>query len=285
MDTAAGGLSEGTSAVAQVGAHIARQLYSQGVSALTNGAAAAKGAASDLGDGPFGRAFKALWRPTDRLGQSRLLTPRKTIIGSGLRQHCPTPPRPGRPCLLRTPRTSSCGARTKTCTKRRPRRQPRCCYRSRVCRVGSTAWRKPAKRSSTPLYATATQSRLWTSGLDTTRTPKSPHQKALKSRRALSVQRTSRFPSIKRLTFQKTENPRQRRPRVRTVRVHRRRHRARTPAPPMGLAPTVRVHRRRHRARTPAARRRLPRTVRLCRRRPRARMARVLRRPYRRRRR
>lgn len=70
METAAGGLSEGTSAVAQVGAHIAPQLYSQGVSALTNGAAAAKGAASDLGDGPFGRAFKALWRPTDRLGQS-----------------------------------------------------------------------------------------------------------------------------------------------------------------------------------------------------------------------
>src|SRR5271166_1002809 len=70
MDTAADGVGEGASAGARAGAHVAHQLYSQGVSALTNGAAAAKGAVTDLGDGPFGRAFKALWRPTNRLGQS-----------------------------------------------------------------------------------------------------------------------------------------------------------------------------------------------------------------------
>lgn len=70
MDFAAGGVSEGASEAARAGAHIARQLYTQGVSALTDGAAADKKAASDLGDGPFGRALKQAWRPAEQLGRS-----------------------------------------------------------------------------------------------------------------------------------------------------------------------------------------------------------------------
>lgn len=70
METAADGVSEAVSEAARAGGHIARQLYTQGVSALTNGAATAKGAVSDLGDGPFGRALKQAWRPAERLGQS-----------------------------------------------------------------------------------------------------------------------------------------------------------------------------------------------------------------------
>jgi hypothetical protein len=70
MDTGAGLASEGASAVVGSGAHIGHQLYIQGVSALTNAASAAKGAATDLGDGPFGHAFKQLWRPTGLLRQN-----------------------------------------------------------------------------------------------------------------------------------------------------------------------------------------------------------------------
>lgn len=70
METAADGVSEAVSEAARAGGHIARQLYTQGVSALTNGADTAKGAVSDLGDGPFGRALKQAWRPAERLGQS-----------------------------------------------------------------------------------------------------------------------------------------------------------------------------------------------------------------------
>ena len=70
METAADGVSEAVSEAARAGGHIARQLYTQGVTALTNGAAAAKGAVSDLGDGPFGRALKQAWRPAEQLGQS-----------------------------------------------------------------------------------------------------------------------------------------------------------------------------------------------------------------------
>jgi len=63
MDTAANGVSEGVSAAVGAGAHIGHQLYTQGVSALTNAASAAKSAVTDLGDGPFGRALKQAWRP------------------------------------------------------------------------------------------------------------------------------------------------------------------------------------------------------------------------------
>lgn len=70
MDAAAGGVSGGASEAARAGAHIARQLYTQGVSALGNTVSAAKGAVTDLGDGPFGRALKQAWRPAEQLGQS-----------------------------------------------------------------------------------------------------------------------------------------------------------------------------------------------------------------------
>jgi len=70
MDTAANGVSEGVSAAVGAGAHIGHQLYTQGVSALTNAASAAKSAVTDLGDGPFGRALKQAWRPAEQLGQS-----------------------------------------------------------------------------------------------------------------------------------------------------------------------------------------------------------------------
>lgn len=69
MDTPAGEASEGLSE-AGAGAHVGRQLYTQGVGALTNAAAVAKGAITDLGDGPFGRALKRTWRPADQLGPS-----------------------------------------------------------------------------------------------------------------------------------------------------------------------------------------------------------------------
>lgn len=70
MDAAASGMSEGVSAAVGAGAHIGHQLYTQGVSALTNAASAAKSAVTDLGDGPFGRALKQAWRPAEQLGQS-----------------------------------------------------------------------------------------------------------------------------------------------------------------------------------------------------------------------
>lgn len=70
MDAAASAVSEGVSAAVGAGAHIGHQLYTQGVSALTNAASAAKSAVTDLGDGPFGRALKQAWRPAEQLGQS-----------------------------------------------------------------------------------------------------------------------------------------------------------------------------------------------------------------------
>jgi hypothetical protein len=70
VDAAASGASEGASAAVRAGAHIGHQLYTQGVSALAQGASAATGAATDLGDGPFGRALKQLWRPPSHLAQS-----------------------------------------------------------------------------------------------------------------------------------------------------------------------------------------------------------------------
>lgn len=70
MDAAASGVSEGVSAAVGAGADIGHQLYTQGVSALTNAASTAKSAVTDLGDGPFGRALKQAWRPAEQLGQS-----------------------------------------------------------------------------------------------------------------------------------------------------------------------------------------------------------------------
>ena len=69
MDSGAGAVSEGVSAAAQASAHISHQLYTRGVSALTKAAGSAKGVASDLGDGPFGRALKQAWRPADQTRQ------------------------------------------------------------------------------------------------------------------------------------------------------------------------------------------------------------------------
>lgn len=70
MDSVAGGASEGASAAARAGTHIAHQLYTSGVSAMTEAASAAQQAGTELGSGEFGQALKRAWRPSEKLRQS-----------------------------------------------------------------------------------------------------------------------------------------------------------------------------------------------------------------------
>ncbi len=71
MASVAGGASEGASAAARAGTHIAHQLYTNGVGAMAQAGAAAKETATELGgSGEFGQALKRAWRPAVHLRES-----------------------------------------------------------------------------------------------------------------------------------------------------------------------------------------------------------------------
>ena len=70
MDSVAGGASEGAAAAAAAGSHIGHQLYTSGVSAMTEAASVAQEAGTELGSGDFGQALKRAWRPPEYLRES-----------------------------------------------------------------------------------------------------------------------------------------------------------------------------------------------------------------------
>ncbi|EUA09682.1 hypothetical protein I545_5971 [Mycobacterium kansasii 662] len=70
MVSVAGGASEGASAAAQAGTHIAHQLYTSGLGATAEAGAVAKEAVTELGSGEFGQALKRAWRPAEQLRES-----------------------------------------------------------------------------------------------------------------------------------------------------------------------------------------------------------------------
>jgi hypothetical protein len=70
VDSGTGGASEGASAAAAAGTHVAHQLYTSGVSAATEAASVAQQAGTELGSGEFGQALKQAWRPAETLRES-----------------------------------------------------------------------------------------------------------------------------------------------------------------------------------------------------------------------
>lgn len=70
MVSVAGGASEGVSATARAGTHIAHQMYTSGLSAMAEAGAVAKEAGTELGSGVFGQALKRAWRPSEHLRES-----------------------------------------------------------------------------------------------------------------------------------------------------------------------------------------------------------------------
>ncbi|VAZ69598.1 hypothetical protein LAUMK40_05761 [Mycobacterium kansasii] len=66
----AGGASEGVSAAARAGTHIAHQLYTSGLGAMAEAGAVGKEVGTELGSSEFGQALKRAWRPARQLQES-----------------------------------------------------------------------------------------------------------------------------------------------------------------------------------------------------------------------